>query len=54
MNRKWVTGSVMKGMITPCGRIIKQKKTKFVYDHTVLSGPSFWHSGPLSLIFQGP
>ena len=53
MKGKWVTGSVMKDMITPRGCSAKPKP-KFAYDHTVLSGPSFWHSGVLSQMSQAP
>ena len=54
MKGKWVTGSVMKDMITQRGRSAKPKKPKFAYDHTVLSGPSFRHSGVLSQMSQAP
>ena len=47
MRDKWVTGSVMKDMITPRGQIQKPLP-KFAYDHTVMTGPSIRQTMSLS------
>ena len=48
---KWVTGPVMKDMITPKGHGNKPKP-KFAYDHTVLTGPCVRHTMAFSHLSQ--
>ena len=43
MRDKWVTGSVMKDLITPRGHG-QRPKPKFAYDHTTSTGPSIRNS----------